>query len=377
MISIHPSHLFVSWYSMDRFILFILSCRDKFKRSRRPLPLVITEHLHNSNMSQNNPLQITLIGAGTIGLSFVALHFQHALSPGAPVLELTIHDSRSDIQEYILKTLPAYIDADITKKPYVAGGYDVTLGDVRGWSRSNTLIVDNNLESAVSKASIIQEQGPESAAFKTALWPKVEQHCPPDALLWSSTSGISASTQSIDMKDRSRLIVAHPWNPPHVMPLIEVVPSPHTSPEVITRTMDFWKSIGKVPVLLQKESTGFVGNRLAFALLREAIHLVNEGVASVEDIDNVMENSLGPRWAISGPFKSYQAGGGKGGIEAFFHNIGGTVQACWNDAGKVNMGEGWEEKIYNQTGEAYGIVDTKRRDAKTRTVLDGARSSGE
>lgn len=328
-------------------------------------------------MSQETPLRITLIGAGTIGLSFVALHFHHAVSQGAPRLELTIHDNRPDIEDYVLKTLPAYTNAEITKKVGVAGAYDVTICDVRGRYRSNTLIVDDNLESAVSKASIIQEQGPENAAFKTALWPKVEQHCPSDALFWSSTSGIPASAQSTNMKDPSRLIVAHPWNPPHLMPLIEVVPSPHTNPKVILRTMEFWKGMSKVPVYLQKETTGFVGNRLAFALLREAIHLVNEGVASVEDVDSIMENSLGPRWAISGPFKSYQAGGGEGGIEAFFKNIGGTVQAVWNDVGNVNMGEGWEKNIYNQTKEAYGFVDTKGRDAKIRRVLDGARSSGE
>lgn len=331
-------------------------------------------------MSQGNPLRITLIGAGTIGLSLAALHLKHHVSPAAERLELTIHDSRPNIEEYVLETLPSYlpanINATVTKKTLVAGGYDVTLDDAQGSVKSNTLIFDNNLESAVSKASIIQEQGPENAAFKTALWPKVEQHCPTDALLWSSTSGISASIQSTDMKDPSRLIVAHPWDPPHVMPLIEVVPSPHTSPQVISQTMEFWKSMGKTPVLLRKETTGFVGNRLAFALLREAIHLVNEGVASVEDVDSVMQNSLGPRWAISGPFKSYQAGGGEGGIEAFFNNIGGTVQACWDDAGKVSMGEEWEKRIYKKTNEAYGVVDTKGRDAKTRRVLDAARYEG-
>ena len=318
----------------------------------------------------NDPLRITLIGAGTIGLSLAALHLEYAVSSaGAPRLELIIHDTRPDIEEYILRTLPAYIDAQIMRNARGAGSYDVIL---RGRLGFVILIIDPNLESAVSKASIVQEQGPENATFKVALWPKIEQHCPTDALLWSSTSGISASIQSSNMKDRSRLVVTHPWNPPHMMPLIEVVPSPHTDPTVISRTMDFWKRMGKVPVLLQKETTGFVGNRLAFALLREAIHLVNEGVASVEDIDDVMTNSLGPRWAIAGPFKSYQAGGGEGGIEAFMKNIGGTIQACWDDSGKVNMGQGWEKDIYNQTNEAYGIVDTKGRDAKTLRVLDAA-----
>lgn len=321
----------------------------------------------------NDALRITLIGAGTIGLSFAALHLNHAVTTGATKLELTIHDSRPDIEEHVLKILPVYVNAEITKKAYVAGAYDVTTKDDQGQPIKVTLIVDDSLANAVSKASIIQEQGPENDAFKIALWSKVEQHCPPDALLWSSTSGIPASIQSANMKDRSRLIVAHPWNPPHVMPLVEVVPSPHTSPNVISRTMEFWKSMDKVPVLLKKETTGFVGNRLAFALLKEAIHLVNEGVASVEDIDSVMQNSLGPRWAISGPFKSYQAGGGEGGIEAFFKNIGGTIQACWDDSGKVSMGGGWERNIYNQVKETYSIVDTKGRDTKTLKVLDVAR----
>ena len=317
----------------------------------------------------NDPLRITLIGAGTIGLSFIALYLKHAVSSGAPRLELTIHDTRPDIEEYILRTLPAYTDAEVTRNAQVADRYDVT---IRGRLGRVTLIYDPHLETAVSKASIVQEQGPENATFKIAIWPKIEQHCPLDALLLSSTSGISASIQTTSMKDRSRLIVAHPWNPPHIMPLIEVVPSPHTDPTVISRTMEFWKSVGKVPVLLKKETTGFVGNRLAFALLREAIHLVNEGVASVEDIDNVMTNSLGPRWAVAGPFKSYQAGGGEGGIEAFIKNIGGTIQACWDDSGKVNMGQGWEKDVYNQTNEVYGIVDTRGRDTKTLRVLDTA-----
>ncbi|KAM0806094.1 3-hydroxyacyl-CoA dehydrogenase [Usnea florida] len=330
-----------------------------------------------SHPCQDDSLRITLIGAGTIGISLVALYLQHAFSQRAARLELTIHDVRPDIEDHVLETLPAYIDVKFTKKADLAGGYDVTLPNLRERTRSCTIIIDGHLESAVAKAAIIQEQGPEDAAFKIALWHKVEQHCSPDALLWSSTSGIPASTQSTKLQDRSRLIVVHPWNPPHIMPLIEVVPSPHTKPGVISQTMEYWKGMGKVPVLLQKETTGFVGNRLAFALLREAIHLVKEGVASVEDIDSVMENSLGPRWAISGPFKSYQAGGGEGGIEAFFKNVGGTVQACWSDSGQVNMGEGWEESLYSQTDDAYGVVDTRGRDAKIRRVLGSARSSGE
>ncbi|KAI9874781.1 MAG: hypothetical protein M1830_009297, partial [Pleopsidium flavum] len=149
-----------------------------------------------------------------------------------------------------------------------------------------------------------------------------------------------------------------------------VVPSSATRPEVVDRTVGFWRDIGREPVVLKKECTGFVANRLAFALFREAIHLVNEGVASVQDIDTVVQASMGPRWAVAGPFKSYHAGGGQGGLKAFFGNIGGTVQECWDDAGKVNVGGGWEEKVFKQTQEAYGVVDVGERDRATKKVLE-------
>jgi 3-hydroxyacyl-CoA dehydrogenase len=160
------------------------------------------------------------------------------------------------------------------------------------------------------------------------------------------------------------------------MPLIEIVPSPQTDSSVIARTEAYWKALGREPVAMGKEVTGFVANRLAFVLLREAIHLVNEGVVSAQDLDRVVESSMGPRWAVAGPFKSYHMGGGAGGLEAFFKNIGGTIQGCWDDAGKQNFGEGWEENVVRQTKEAYGEVKTsdfKIRDDTTKEVLAAAK----
>ena len=238
------------------------------------------------------------------------------------------------------------------------------------------LIISKDLENAISTADIIQEQGPENVDFKTELWSKVERHCPPDALLWSSSSGIPASIQSTHMKDRSRLIVVHPFNPPHIMPLLELVPSQYTNASAVSRSMAFWKSVGRTPIVLRKETTGFVANRLAFALLRESIHLVNEGVISVKDLDDLVTSSMGPRWAIAGPFKSYHAGGGLGGLEGFFRNIGATIQGCWDDVGAINVGEGWEQEIFRQTKEAYSVVDMGDRDKKTRNVLDAIQSEG-
>ncbi len=155
------------------------------------------------------------------------------------------------------------------------------------------------------------------------------------------------------------------------MPLIEIVPSPTTNEDVVDGTVRFWKSIGREPVVLKKECTGFVANRLAFALLREAIHLVDEGVVSVEELDTIVLSSMGPRWAVAGPFKSYHAGGGHAGLEGFFKNIGGTVQECWDDSGRPVVGEGeWEKEIFTQTREAYGVVDVAERDKVTKRVLE-------
>jgi 3-hydroxyacyl-CoA dehydrogenase len=174
------------------------------------------------------------------------------------------------------------------------------------------------------------------------------------------------------MKDKSRLLVVHPYNPPHIMPLLEIVPSPSTDAAVVERTMDYWVHSGRVPVVLGKETVGFVANRLAFALLREAIHLVNEGVVSPHDVDQIVENSMGPRWAVAGPFKSYHAGGGAGGLRSFFDNIGGTIQDCWNDSGKVNMGEKWEESVCKEVRETYGErdpVELQQRTEMTKLLI--------
>jgi hypothetical protein len=97
---------------------------------------------------------------------------------------------------------------------------------------------------------------------------------------------------------------------------------------------------------------------------------LNDGVVSVSELDQIVESSMGPRWAVAGPFKSYHAGGGGAGLEGFFKNIGGTVQACWDDAGTVRTGEGWEEEVFKQARETYGTVDVGERDRITRRVLD-------
>lgn len=303
-------------------------------------------------MATREDLNITLIGTGTIGLSFAAFHLSHLPLSS----QITIHDTRPDIESYVAENLPKFFLQDEQSQSQT----DAT---------SRVRLV-TSLEDAVKNAHIVQESGPENLPFKKKLWSQVEVYAPKTALLWSSTSGIPASQQAQDMQDKARLLVVHPYNPPHIMPLLELVPSPETSKGVIQRTQDFWTARGRVPIHIKKEITGFVANRLAFALLREAIHLVNEGVVSAGELDKIVESSMGPRWAVAGPFKSYHAGGGQAGLEGFFKNIGGTVQECWDDSGRVSVGDGWEDEVFAQAKEEYGTVDTKERDRLTRRLLD-------
>lgn len=301
----------------------------------------------------NQPVKIAIIGAGTIGLSFAALHLMKN-----PNCTVTLYDTRPDLKEYMETKLPQYlVDADVQECT----------------SRVSTTV---SMAEAVADANIVQEQGPENACFKRKVWSRIEIDAPRDALFWSSTSGIPASEQSMDMEDQGRLVVVHPYNPPHIMPLLEVVPSPSTAQEVIDRTLEYWRGLGRVPVLIRKECTGFVANRLAFALFREACSLVAQGIVGVEDLDSVVQASMGPRWTVAGPFKSYHAGGGEGGLKSFMDKIGGTVQECWDasdkdvKAGGIVVGEKWQEDTCRQTDEAYGVVDTAERDLKTKAVLE-------
>ncbi|UNI23824.1 hypothetical protein JDV02_009619 [Purpureocillium takamizusanense] len=307
----------------------------------------------DSTLTSSAPdMRIALIGAGTIGLSLAALHLTHL--PDAS--QLTIMDVRPDLEAYVAAVLPTHLPPGLRK---LAAEVKLT----------------SSVAEAVADCTIVQESGPERLDFKTQLWADVERLAPRGALLWTSTSGIPASQQNAAMEDKTRLLVVHPFNPPHILPLLEIVPSPQTSRAVVTKTMDFWRQIGREPVLLSREITGFVAGRLAWALLREAIHLVNEDVVTVEQLDRVMQTSMGPRWAYAGPFKSFQAGGGPGGLRALLGNVGGTVQACWDDGGRVDVGGSWEAKVFAQTDEAYGRPDLEERDEANRMVLRAVREA--
>lgn len=212
--------------------------------------------------------------------------------------------------------------------------------------------------------------------FKKQLWANVEEHAPTEAIFWTSTSGIPASMQNVLLKDKSRLLVVHPFNPPHILPLLEVVPSPDTSSSAVEKTIDFWKrQMGREPIVLKKEIPRFFAGRLAWILLQEAVYLINEGIVDVEQVDLALQNSMAIRWAYAGPFKSFHAGGGPGGLAALFKNVGDTIQACWNDAGRVQFGDGsgWERKLCERVAAVNGETNIYERDNANRSILEVVR----
>jgi 3-hydroxybutyryl-CoA dehydrogenase len=165
------------------------------------------------------------------------------------------------------------------------------------------LNVSTDLARGLEKTDFVFEAVVENLETKQKLFGEIEEYCTGHALMASSTSGLSPTDISSRMKTPERMFVMHFWNPPYLVPLVEVVGGTHTSKAVVQTALDFLRSLGKEPVLLKKDILGHIGNRIQHAIFREAIHLIQEGVATPEDIDRVITSSLGPRYSMIGPME--------------------------------------------------------------------------
>ena len=168
---------------------------------------------------------------------------------------------------------------------------------------------ETSLDKTASDSDFVIEAVFEDLNVKRAIFDKLDSICSKNVVLASNTSSFKASQLAINCKFPERVIVANWWNPPHILPLIEVVKGPQVSEETSDTTMNLFRTIGKSPVLLQKESLGFIGNRMQFALLREAISIVENGIATPKEVDEVVKNSFGRRLALAGPFQVFDAAG--------------------------------------------------------------------
>lgn len=194
------------------------------------------------------------------------------------------------------------------------------------------LSIADSIGHAVDGAQVVQENGPENLAIKHELLASIESASASQTLILSSTSALTATELASELSHPERLLVAHPFNPPHLIPLVEVVPGERTDADAVGRALAFYKSVGKHAVVLHREIPGFVANRLQAALFRECIYLVTQGVVDVAELDEIVTSSIGLRWAAQGPFLSFDLGGGEGGLSQFFKHLGPDLEAIWKSS---------------------------------------------
>ena len=192
-----------------------------------------------------------------------------------------------------------------------------------------------DLKEAVANADLIQENGPERKDFKVKLFADMDAAAPKDSIIASSSSGLTMSVMQSACKYPERCLIGHPFNPPHMVPLVEVVAGAKTSPETVERAIAFYTSIGKKPIHVRKEVVGHVANRLQAALYREVVYLIEQGVLDVADSDAAVCWGPGLRWGLMGPTLLFHLAGGEGGIQHFMEHLSGPVATWWKDLGTI------------------------------------------
>jgi len=257
---------------------------------------------------------VAIIGTGVVGASWAALF----LAKGLKVVATDVAP-----------------DADASLRHFVEAAWPALkrLGLAPGASQSN-LKFAADLATAVKNADFVQENGPERIDFKRKLYRQLDDLLSADVIIASSSSGLTMSAIQSDCPSHpERCVIGHPFNPPHLVPLVEIVGGAKTSEETIQRAFEFYTSIGKRAVRLHKEVPGHVANRLQAALGREVYHLVAEGVVSVADVDTALCWGPGLRWGIMGQVLLNHLGGGEGGIDHFFAQFTGPMTAWWKVLG--------------------------------------------
>jgi 3-hydroxyacyl-CoA dehydrogenase len=276
--------------------------------------------------------RIAIVGTGTIGAGWAT----HYLARGFDVVA-------TDPAPGAETALRAYVDA--------AWDAVTTLGLSPGASRDR-LTFTAAMGDAVAGADFVQENAPERPEFKVKLFAAIDDATPPDAIIASSSSGITMSVIQTGCRHPERTVIGHPFNPPHLIPLVEVVGGRKTAPDTIEAAMSFYAAIGKRPIHLKKELPGHVANRLQAALYREVVYLIDQEVLDVADADDAVSWGPGLRWGVMGPNLLWHLGGGEGGIRHFMdHLMGPMAEGMWPTLGHPEMTPELEQKIID------GVLD--------------------
>ena len=261
--------------------------------------------------------QTAVLGAGVIGASWTALF----LASGRDV---AVHDISPAVEK--------------TVRDYVARAWPTleNLGLVKGGNLDRVRFCKSAAE-AVEGACFVQENVPERIEIKHALFREIEPSLGADAVVATSASGLTLSEMQEGWKDPGRFVLGHPFNPPHLIPLVEIMGNERTADGVVEAAERFYEAVGKVTIRVNREVPGHVANRLQAAVWREAIHLVKSGVASVEDVDKAMWAGPGLRWAAMGPTMLFHLGAGEGGLAAFCERYTDSFNRWWDDLGVLHL----------------------------------------
>lgn len=273
-----------------------------------------------------------ILGAGVIGSSWAALF----LSAGRSV---TVYDPAPDTErqtrEAIENAWPTLEELGLTAR-----------------ATPDALTFAATASCAVEGADFVQENVPEREAIKHDLYSEIEPVLSESAIVSSSTSGMTLEALQAGWKDPAPLILGHPFNPPHLIPLVELTANARTGLGILERTETFYHDIGKVTIRIKKGMPGHVANRLQAAVWREAVHMAVEGVASVDDIDKAMWAGPGLRWAAMGPTMLFNLGAGDGGLRAFCDHFRDTFNGWWDGLGQPHLDDNVIETLVQGITEA-------------------------
>lgn len=257
-------------------------------------------------------MNVTVLGCGLIGASWAALfsavgrHRVRAWDPSS-VSRAAFAEKVARAQEHLIEL---------------------------GAQRGEDVVVCDRIEEALWGAEWVQENAPERTDLKAQLYSHVESVVTHDCVIATSTSSFTWSQLAAGLKHGERFVIAHPFNPPHLVPLVEIFcPNQGT----LDRAVKFYSDVGRVPVCMKKEATGHIGNRLASALWREAVNIVAEGIADVEDVDKVLIHGPGLRWSVIGTHLGYHLGGGDGGIDHYLRHLGPSQERRWATLGNPKL----------------------------------------
>jgi 3-hydroxyacyl-CoA dehydrogenase len=293
--------------------------------------------------------RIAIVGTGVIGASWAA----YFLSRG---LTVTATDPAPDAEAALRALIAQYW-------PLLCPG-----APADAWHAS--LRFTPSLADAVAGAQFVQENGPERIAVKQALYAALDAAAPPGTILATSSSTLLISdVQAGCARHPERVVLGHPFNPPHLIPLVEVAGGARTSEHAIETAMRFYAAIGRKPVRLKREILGHIANRLQAALWQEAFHLLREGVASAADIDTAIAHGPGLRWALLGPFLNLHLSGGAGGIAHTLSHLGPATEAMWRDLGRVELDPAIREAVIAGVAEELAGRDQASMVSARDTVL--------